>query len=113
MTNNNLNEWRCIKEETLAHHEAQIETLNTKNQHKHEKIQEILDRQKTFETKLDKILEELHQQKLDSTKDDFSIDNRVTSLENTVRVLKWAITLGLTIITTAITILTFILTNIH
>ena len=112
MTNNN-NEWRCIKEDTLSHHEAQIETLNTKNQYKHEKIQEILDRQKTFETKLDKILEELHQQKLDSAKDDFSIDNRVTSLENTVRVLKWAITIALTILTTAITVLTFILTNIQ
>ena len=104
---------RCVKEEVLSHHEAQIETLETKNNYKHEKIQEILTRQTRFEEKLDKILEELHQQKLESAKDDFSIDNRVTSLENTVRVLKWAITLGLTIITTAITILTFVFTNIH
>ena len=80
MTNNNQ-EWRCIKEDTLSHHEAQIQALNTKNNYKHEKIQEILTRQTRFEEKLDQILSELHQQKLDNAKDDSSIDHRLTAIE--------------------------------
>ena len=81
----------CIHEDILTNHTAKIESLEAKNNYKHEKIQEILDTQHRFEEKLDKILEEMHKQNIQSITNDNSIDNRVTQLEQTVRVLKYLI----------------------
>ena len=92
MTNNKPTQPQiCIHEDTLTKHTAQIETLQAKNNYKHEKIQEILDTQKRFEEKLDKILEEMHKQNIESITNDNSIDHRVTQLEQTVRVIKYLI----------------------
>ena len=91
MTNNNTTPQVCIHEDTLTKHTAQIETLQAKNNYKHEKIQEILDTQHRFEEKLDKILEEMHKQTIESINNDNSIDHRVTQLEQAVRVIKYLI----------------------
>jgi len=59
-----------------------------------------------MDTKLDQLI-------LQSERDDFNIDNRVTKLENTQNVLKWIIGIGLTCIGTAIAVLTLFLTALQ
>ena len=73
----------CIHEDRWTHTENEIQKLETEKQRFETKI----------DKKLDKIYTELHDFKLESTKDDNNIDNRVTSLEQTVKVLKYLITL--------------------
>ena len=55
--------------------------------------------------------ENIHQLQLDSAKDDFNIDNRVTQLETTVRVLKWVSVFLVSVVVMAISFATFILTH--
>lgn len=94
----------CVHEDKWGHTEAQLEKLETKHNYNQDLIRQMMEDSRRFEEKLDKkldttdkkldnISQELHDFKLESTKDDSSIDNRVTSLEQTVKVLKYLITL--------------------
>lgn len=87
------NEYVCIHEDKVQDHEAKISKLEARSYFKDEKIDQIIKDNKDINKKLDKINESIHQLQLKSAKDDFNIDNRVTSLENTVNVLKWITTL--------------------
>lgn len=79
----------CIHEEKFQDHEAKLERLDARVDYKEDKINQIIMDNKRMEDKIDDIKESIHQLKLDSAKDDFNIDNRVTSLESTVKTLKW------------------------
>lgn len=102
---NDKNPYVCIHEEKFQEHETKLEKLETRADYKEEKINQIILDNKTMDKKLDKITESIHQLQLQSAKDDFNINNRVTSLESTVRTLKWVIGIVLTIVPIIITII--------
>lgn len=86
-------EYVCINENKFQDHETKISQLEARADFKDKRIDQIISDNKMMVQKLDKINESIHQLQLKSAKDDFNIDNRVTSLENTVNVLKWITTL--------------------
>ena len=75
MTNNNNNRgYVCIHEDRIHNHEAQLQRLETRNDYKHEQIQQILNNMNRFEEKLDKLLQTQNNQNT-------SIDHRLTAIE--------------------------------
>ena len=74
MTNNNNVRCVCIHEERIHDHEATLQRLETRQNYKHEQIQQILNNMTRFENKLDKLLET-------QTNQNTSIDHRLTTLE--------------------------------
>ena len=72
----------CIHEELLQDHTLKITELNKEVQFKKEKIDKLQDSIEKMDTKLDRIIEQSEQK-------DNDIDKRVTSLETTVKVLKY------------------------
>lgn len=101
----------CIHEDTVQDHEAKLSRLEARSNFKDEKIEQILEDNKRINKKLDKINENIHQLQLKSARDDFNIDNRVTQLETTVRVLKWISVFLVSVVVMAISLATFILTH--
>jgi len=87
------NEYVCINENKFQDHETKISQLEARADFKDQKIDQIISDNKRMVEKLDNINESIHQLQLKSARDDFNIDNRVTSLENTVNILKWLTTL--------------------
>ena len=83
----------CIREETLQEHSMKITELQTEVHFKKEKIDKIIEDQQRMEDKIDKLTEAVSELQLQSLKDDKDIDKRLTSVETTVRVLKWIVTL--------------------
>lgn len=86
-------EYICIHEKRIGKTENRITELEARADFKDEKIIQIIQDQKRMEEKIDHIAEAVNQLQLQSLRDDKDIDKRVTSLENTVQVLKWIITL--------------------
>lgn len=113
MNMNNEVPYVCIHEDKFQDHEAKIERLETRADYKDEKINQIIQDNQMMNQKLDKITESIHQLQLNSARDDFNIDNRVTGLETTVRTLKYVVGLILSVITVAISVLVFILTYVR
>lgn len=104
-------EYVCIHEEKFQEQESKLERLTTRVEYKEEKINQIILDNQRMEEKIDKITESIHQLQLNSTREDFNIDNRVTSLETTVKVLKWIIAFSISAIAIIISGLTFALTH--
>lgn len=103
----------CIRDKQVNKHEVDIAELKTRIDYKHQRIDELKSSIDEMDKKLDKIDHCLSELKLQSERDDFNIDTRVTKIENTIHVLKWVLGIGLSVVTTAIGILTFILTFAH
>ena len=103
----------CIREKQVNKHETDIAELKTKADFRNVQIAELKIEIDKIDKKLDKIDECLNQLKLQSERDDFNIDTRVTQLETTQNTLKWVVGIGLTCIGTAIAVLSFFLTIIH
>ena len=99
-------DYECLHEELLQNHSLEITELRTEVGFKKEKIDELKTSIQVIDKKLDDLI-------IQSERDDFDIDKRVTSLENTIKVLKWVVAIGLTSIGTAVTIIGLILTLIH
>ena len=72
----------CHHEELIQEHTLQITQLEKEVEFKKEKIDKLQDSMEKIDNKLDKIIEQSEQK-------DNDIDKRVTSLETTVKVLKW------------------------
>lgn len=106
-------DYTCIREKQVNQHEVDIAELKTRVDYKHERIDELKKSIEEMDKKLDKIDHCLSELKLQSERDDFNIDNRVTKIENTINVLKWILGLGLSVVGTAIAILTFMITFVH
>lgn len=103
----------CVREKQVNKHEVDIAELKARADFKDLRIDELRESIDDMDKKLDKIDHALSDIQRQSERDDFNIDSRVTKLENTQNVLKWIIGIGLTAIGTTITVLTFILTNLH
>ena len=106
-------EYTCIREKQVNKHEVDIAELKTRVDYKHQRLDEMKESIDKLDAKLDKIDHCLSELKLQSERDDFNIDSRVTKLENTQNVLKWIIGIGLTSVGTAVTVLAFIITIMH
>ena len=105
------NEHVCIHEDKLQEAETKFAHLESRMDFKEEKIDQLVLDFKKMDEKLDKINENIYQLQLESAKDDFNIDNRVTQLETTVRVLKWVSVFLVSVVVMAISFATFILTH--
>lgn len=99
-------EYECHHEELLQEYGLKLKELDKEVQFKKEKIDKLQDSVEKIDEKLDKLIRQ-------SDKKDFDIENRVTSVETTLKTLKWVLAIGLTAIGTATTILAFIMTLIH
>ena len=74
--------YECMHEELLQNHSLELKELETEIKFKKEKIDNLQDNMEKIDKKLDRLLER-------SEEKDNDIDKRVTSLETTVKVLKW------------------------
>ena len=101
-------EYICIHEDKFQETETKLAHLESRMEFKEEKIDQLVMDFKKMDEKLDKITENIHQLQLDSAKDDFNIDNRVTQLETTVRVCVFLVS----VVVMAISLVTFLLTHI-
>ena len=74
----------CMYEDRWSHTESRLERIETKEDHNSDIVHEVKADMARFEEKLDKIIYELHEQKIQS-------DNRLSSVETVIRFTKWAI----------------------
>lgn len=82
-------DYACHHEELLNSHSLKLKELETEVEFKKEKIEDINMKIDKLEKKLDKQDEKLDKILNKSIESDNDIDKRVTSLETTVKVLKW------------------------
>lgn len=114
--------YECFHEELIQDHTLKINELQSKSNYKTERLDKLEKKMDKMDRKLDGINSTLNEIKLQSTKDDTQLElrltaieteqetlkeqlnqkqdesNRLTSLETTVRVLKWGISVLLIII---------------
>lgn len=76
--------YECVHESLLNNHSLKLTELEKEVEFKREKIDSLQDSMEKIDKKLDKLIEQSDQK-------DNDIDKRVTSLETTVKVLKWVI----------------------
>lgn len=112
----------CLHEEQIQHHSLQIQELSTRSEYKEERLDKLEKKMDDMDKKLDNINNTLNEIKMQSTKDDTQLElrltaietqtdiiqqlsktakkdsERITSLETTVRVLKWGISILLAVI---------------
>ena len=108
-----LPQYVCIHEKQVNQHEVDIAELKTRVEYKHQIIEDMKNSIDKLDAKLDKINDSLGELKLQSERDDFDINNRVTKLETSQATLRRVISVGLTAVGTAVAVLAFILTNLH
>ena len=75
-------EYECVHEELLQNHGLKLTELEKEVEFKREKIDQLQKSMEKIDKKLDKIIQR-------SEEKDSDIDKRVTSLETTVKVLKY------------------------
>lgn len=109
----NEGKYTCIREKQLAKHENDLVELKTMADFKNLRIDELTLSVKDMDKKLDKITESIHELKLQSAQDDSSIDKRVESLENTLKVLKWVTGLAISVLSIVVTIVIAVISHIH
>ena len=83
----------CLHEELIQDHSLKINDLSNRADYKDARLDEVDNRLMRMEDKIDQLTESVNQLHLESIQDDKDIDKRVTSLETTVNVLKWVVTL--------------------
>lgn len=81
----------CFHEDMIQSHARKIEALETKAIYKEEMIKELKQDMKDLNDKMDKLSDDVNEAIRKSITGDNTIDKRVTSLETTVRVLKWVV----------------------
>lgn len=103
----------CIREKQIGKHETEITELKVRADYKEQMIEELKDSMHDMDDKLDKITDSIEDLKLQSSKDDFNIDNRVKSLESKLETLKWVVGSALAILAVLVSILGLIVTHLH
>ena len=86
-------EYDCIHEQLLQSQTKDLERLKTRADYKDKRINELYDKIEKMEDKIDTINENVTKIMMKSVQGDSDIDKRVTSLETTVKVLKWVTTI--------------------
>ena len=81
----------CFHEEEFQSHSRKIAELETKAEYKEQMIKDLKKDMKEINDKIDKLSEDVNNAIQKSIIGDNDIDKRVTSLETTVRVLKWIV----------------------
>lgn len=81
----------CPHEDEFRSYSEKIAELEAHVNYKDKRIDELIKDQKKMEDKIDKIATDVNTIMLKSIQDDNNIDKRVTSLETTVKVIKWGI----------------------
>ncbi len=76
--------YECVHESLLQDHSLKLTELEKEVEFKREKIDQLQTSMEKIDKKIDKLIEQSEQK-------DNDIDKRVTSLETTVKVLKWII----------------------
>ena len=76
--------YECCHEQLLQDHSLKITQLEKEVEFKKEKIDALQESMEKIDKKLDKIIQRSEQR-------DTDIDKRVTSLETTVKVIKWVV----------------------
>ena len=79
----------CVHEDLIQSHSTDIQSLKTRADYKDKRIDELYDKMEKMENKIDTINENVNTIMMKSVQGDSEIDKRVTSLETTVKVLKW------------------------
>jgi len=85
------NEHSCPHEEEFREYGRKIAEIESHVNYKDKRIDELISDQKKMEDKIDKIGDKLDTIMLKSVQGDNDNDKRLTSLETTVRVLKWIV----------------------
>lgn len=86
-------EYTCIREKQINKHSDDITELKARADFKDKRIDDLATELKEVSSKLDGLDEKLTDIMLKSVQDGNNLNQRVTSLENTVQVLKWIVTL--------------------
>ena len=90
MPNNNTHE--CIHSELLQDHNLQINDLKNELNYKKERLDSMDEKIDKIDKKIDTLTTNVNTIMLKSVEGDNDIDKRLTSLETTIRVLKWVVT---------------------
>ena len=101
------------QEKQLSKHEQDITELKTRAKFKDQRIDELNQNVRDMDKKLDEIKDEIRKLQLQSVQDDSNIDNRVTALENTVKVLKWVSATSVAFLGMIIAFLSFAIMHLH
>ena len=88
-----MSDHSCLHEELIKDHTLKLNDLDHRADYKDARLDEVDHRLERMEDKIDQLTEAVQQLHLESLQDDKDIDKRVTSLETTVNVLKWVVTL--------------------
>lgn len=105
--------YTCIHEDQIQGQSRKIAELETKAIYKEKMIVDLNEKMDKMGDKLDKIDHCVSDLKLQSERDDFNIDNRVTQLETTNKTLKWVISIGFSALTTAVAVMAFLIVHLH
>lgn len=89
----------CIHEDKLTDHEAKLKELETRADYKDQRIDDLRSNVETMDKKLDKISDSLNELKIQSNRDDYNIDARVTAIESKIETLKWIVGAGGLVVT--------------
>lgn len=103
----------CIREKQIGKHETEITELKVRADYKEQMIEELKDSMHDMDDKLDKITESIDDLKLQSSKDDFNIDNRVKALESKIETLRWVVASAIAILSVFVSILAFVMSHMH
>jgi uncharacterized coiled-coil protein SlyX len=88
------NETPCHEHEIMIQNNTKdIAALETRSDYKEKRIDELYDKIEKMETKLDTINENVNKIVQSSIESDNKLEQRLTKLETTVKVLKWITTL--------------------
>lgn len=83
----------CIENEKLTRHSEDIAELKTRAEFKELRLEKLDEKIDDMDKKLDDLNDKLDKFVQNSMKDDNKLNQRVTALENTVKVLQWVTTL--------------------
>ena len=110
----------CYHEKLIQEHSLKLIAVEKELNYKKERLDSLKDDNIRMDKKLDEIKEIVNSMIITSKEDDGTIkrlvdkqNQRITALETTNKNLKWGIGVGFTAITTAIGLLTFVITYIH
>ena len=93
-------------EKKVEEHTVLIQELKDEVDFKRWKIDTLIE-------KIDNLTKVVQEIQLSQLKDDNDIKNRVTGIESTIKTLKWVTGIGLSIVSTAIAVLGFVITFLH
>ena len=84
----------CPHEKEFQNYGKKIAELEAHVNYKEKRIDELIEDQKKMDSKMDKIDDKIDTIMMKSIQGDNDVNQRVTSLETTVKVLKWVIGLA-------------------